>query len=71
LILVGLGFATFLVGMVAIFPLLGHAPWHAYRDLFKYAARSVQPALRFVRAGCIAPSGRFCLRQLDLTPILP
>lgn len=34
-ILVGLGFATFLVGMVAIFPLLGHATWHAYRDLVK------------------------------------
>jgi uncharacterized membrane protein len=35
LILVGLGFATFLVGMVAVFPLLGHATWHAYRDLVK------------------------------------
>jgi uncharacterized membrane protein len=34
-ILVGVGFATFLVGMVAIFPLLGHATWHAYRDLVK------------------------------------
>lgn len=34
-ILVGVGFATFLVGMVAVFPLLGHATWHAYRDLVK------------------------------------
>ncbi|UHD17214.1 DUF2189 domain-containing protein [Thiocapsa bogorovii] len=34
-ILVAIGFATFLVGMVAIFPLLGHATWHAYRDLVK------------------------------------
>jgi uncharacterized membrane protein len=27
------GFASFLVGMVVIYPLLGHATWHAYRDL--------------------------------------
>lgn len=32
-ILVSIGFATFLVGMVVIFPLLGHATWHAYRDI--------------------------------------
>jgi len=32
-ILVGVGFATFLFGMVVIFPLLGHATWHAYQDL--------------------------------------
>jgi uncharacterized membrane protein len=31
--LVAIGFMTFLVGMVVIFPLLGHATWHAYRDL--------------------------------------
>jgi len=27
------GFATFLVGLIVIFPWLGHATWHAYRDL--------------------------------------
>lgn len=32
-LLTTLGFASFLVGMVVIFPLLGHATWHAYRDL--------------------------------------
>jgi uncharacterized membrane protein len=32
-LLVAFGFATFLVGMVVVFPLLGHATWHAYRDL--------------------------------------
>jgi uncharacterized membrane protein len=32
-VLVGLGFVTYLVGMVIIFPLLGHATWHAYKDL--------------------------------------
>ncbi len=31
--LVGVGFMTFLVGMVLVFPLLGHATWHAYHDL--------------------------------------
>ena len=32
-LLTAIGFATFLVGMVVIYPLLGHATWHAYRDL--------------------------------------
>jgi len=31
--LVGIGFATYLIGMVVIFPVLGHATWHAYKDL--------------------------------------
>jgi uncharacterized membrane protein len=31
--LTALGFATFLLGLVLILPLLGHATWHAYRDL--------------------------------------
>ena len=31
--LTAVGFATFLVGMIIIAPLLGHATWHAYRDL--------------------------------------
>ena len=34
-VLVAIGFATYLVGMVVIFPLLGHATWYAYRDLVK------------------------------------
>ena len=34
-LLVGIGFASFLVGMVIIFPLLGHATWYAYRDLVR------------------------------------
>jgi uncharacterized membrane protein len=28
-----LGFLTFHVGLVVLMPLLGHATWHAYRDL--------------------------------------
>ena len=27
------GFATFMLGLIVIFPWLGHATWHAYRDL--------------------------------------
>jgi len=34
-ILAGLGFATYLIGMVVIYPLLSHASWYAYRDLVK------------------------------------
>jgi uncharacterized membrane protein len=32
-LLVALGFATMLLGMIVVVPLLGHATWHAYRDL--------------------------------------
>ncbi len=35
--LVMLGFATWLLGMVLILPLLGHATWHAYRDIVEEA----------------------------------
>ncbi|WP_341678194.1 DUF2189 domain-containing protein [Niveibacterium sp. SC-1] len=31
--LVGIGFATWMLGLVITLPLLGHATWHAYRDL--------------------------------------
>ncbi len=34
-ILVAVGFLTFLVGMVVIYPLLGHATWYAYKDLMR------------------------------------
>ncbi len=30
---VGVGIATFFVGLVVVLPLIGHASWHAYRDL--------------------------------------
>ncbi len=33
--LTAVGFATLLLGLVIIFPLLGHASWHAYRDLVR------------------------------------
>ncbi len=33
MVLTLLGFATALVGLVVLVPVLGHASWHAYRDL--------------------------------------
>ena len=35
-ILSAIGFATLLFGMIVIFPILGHATWHAYRDLAQW-----------------------------------
>ena len=33
MVLVLVGFTTFLLGLVVVLPVLGHASWHAYRDL--------------------------------------
>jgi uncharacterized membrane protein len=30
-----IGFLTMLIGMIVLAPLLGHATWHAYRDLIE------------------------------------
>lgn len=35
--LVLFGFATWLLGMIVVVPLLGHATWHAYRDIVEEA----------------------------------
>ncbi len=32
--LMAAGFATCLVGLIVVFPLIGHATWHAYEDIF-------------------------------------
>ncbi|HTY99991.1 MAG TPA: DUF2189 domain-containing protein [Rhodocyclaceae bacterium] len=32
-VLVAAGFATYFLGLILVMPLLGHATWHAYRDL--------------------------------------
>lgn len=37
-LLTGIGFATAFVGLVVLFPLLGHATWHAYRDVVDASA---------------------------------
>lgn len=34
-VLTAFGFATLLAGMIVVAPLLGHATWHAYRDLVR------------------------------------
>jgi uncharacterized membrane protein len=31
--LVAIGFATFTLGLIVLLPLIGHATWHAYRDV--------------------------------------
>lgn len=33
--LIGIGFASLMIGMVILMPLVGHATWHAYRDLIR------------------------------------
>lgn len=35
-LLTGIGFATFFVGLVVTMPLIGHATWHAYRDCIQW-----------------------------------
>ena len=35
LAMVTIGFASYLIALLVIFPLLGHATWYAYRDLVK------------------------------------
>lgn len=32
---VGIGMMTFFVGLIIVFPVLGHASWHAFRDIVK------------------------------------
>ncbi|WP_382325100.1 hypothetical protein ACFJI0_11745 [Hydrogenophaga sp. UC242_53] len=32
-LLAGLGMASGLLGLIVLIPLMGHASWHAYRDL--------------------------------------
>jgi uncharacterized membrane protein len=37
-LVVVIGFATLMIGMIVVTPLLGNATWHAYRDLVRKAA---------------------------------
>ncbi len=46
LVLTGIGFATLLVGMTVLIPLLGHATWRAYRDLLARPGGSGRPGRR-------------------------
>ena len=38
-VIMGAGFATFLLGLVVAFPLIGHATWHAFADVYGEADR--------------------------------
>ena len=40
-----LGMATFLLGLIGVVPLLGHASWHAYRELVDVSALAEQDPL--------------------------
>ena len=33
-VIMGAGFVTLLFGLVVAFPLIGHATWHAYADIY-------------------------------------
>jgi uncharacterized membrane protein len=44
MVLTLLGFATLMLGLVVIIPLLGHASWHAYRDLVDSTALPAREA---------------------------
>ena len=39
------GMATLLVGLVVVIPVLGHASWHAYRDLLDVSSLEAREAL--------------------------
>jgi uncharacterized membrane protein len=39
-VLTGLGFAAFYVGLLVALPVIGHATWHAYKDVVEQGAAS-------------------------------
>jgi len=45
LIIIGLSFITLMLGFIVLYPLLGHASWHVYRDLID--AESLNPRCEF------------------------
>lgn len=47
-----LGLGALLIGLVPVMPMLGHASWHAYRDLVDAGAWPLR------EAGCAEPQGR-------------
>jgi uncharacterized membrane protein len=53
MVLTLLGFASLMLGLVVIIPLLGHASWHAYRDLVDSTALPAREAYSgpYVRPG--------------------
>jgi uncharacterized membrane protein len=53
MVLTSLGLGTLMLGLIPIVPLLGHASWHAYRDLVDVEALPAREALSapYVRPG--------------------
>jgi len=49
MLLVLLGFATLLLGLVLLVPVLGHASWHAYRALVDAGALAQRTGRRDAR----------------------
>jgi len=41
-VLIAVGFATLFVGLIVVFPLVGHATWHAYRTIVAGEATSAR-----------------------------
>jgi receptor protein-tyrosine kinase len=39
--LTAVGFATFFLGLIVLTPIIGHATWHAYRDLVEQQSSAV------------------------------
>jgi len=49
-VLVGVGFATLFLGLVIAVPIIGHATWHAYRDLVAEGVQATAEPSRPPRA---------------------
>ena len=43
--LTALGFVTLFFGLIVLMPLIGHASWHAYRDLVEFPADLLPPRI--------------------------
>lgn len=42
-LLTGLSFITFMLGFIVLYPVLGHASWHAYRDMIDVSKLPLRP----------------------------
>lgn len=42
----GLSFATLMLGFIVLYPLMGHASWHVYRDLVDVSTLPPRPAIK-------------------------
>ena len=54
---VGIGIMTFYIGLLVTMPLVGHATWHAYRDLVPAGLNAVNPMSHRPKSPEIRPTG--------------